>query len=72
MQSCGTGTNSRCVFSANYLAEFLLESVYMGTNGGDPVGVKGFFDEHLFEGTHVGCGEEDLFCHFSAKLIMNY
>jgi hypothetical protein len=33
----------------------LLESVYMGADGGDPVGIKGFFDELLFEGTHVRC-----------------
>jgi hypothetical protein len=42
------------------LAKFLLEGVEVGTDGGDPVGVEGFFDLGEFFFAHVGGGEEDL------------
>jgi hypothetical protein len=38
---------------ADDLAEFLLKGIYMGTDWGDPVRVKGFFDKFQFGVAHV-------------------
>ena len=63
MEGSRTRTDGSSVGGADDLAEFLLEGIYMGTDWGDPVGVKGFFDKFEFGVAHVWGREKDWFGH---------
>ena len=45
------------------LLQILLEPVHVGSQGHNPVGIKGFLDESLLLAAHMGQAEIDSFCH---------
>jgi hypothetical protein len=63
MEGGGAGAEGSRMGAAHHLAKFLFKGRDVGTDGGDPVGVKGFLDKDAFVQAQVRAGEEDSWWH---------
>jgi hypothetical protein len=59
----GTGAEGGGVFYAGLPGQVGFKAIYVGAEGGDPVGGEGVVDEFFFQVAHVGRGEKNTTGH---------